>query len=331
MGLTKKQHQILADNFTAEQVGFLIPIIAMMQNTDSFEMGVSQLKVLDLYKNLLDFLKEQTYHLDTSDENILKYAVANKLCVTNNEYTRPAMGYRRFSCLTYFQKMYIPHKTIAKKHEHLDTQINYISLPLFSNRLDLQFNIIEWVALSQQETLVHGSIDILNAQNIDYPITLDCSPSQLHNIPKSVASLDLEITDNITLPTLKNILTTQVPESLKHLKLRLYNELELDDVLSIFVNLSSFTVIGVQFLKGVTKLPTSVKQLTLKTTRRLAQFSESNTINLIMNNPKIDNLSLCSKTCKEEVVVQVKQLGFELCDANQPQVKEFINFYKIYE
>lgn len=335
MALTAKQRQILVDNFTPEQSENLIPIVELMQDPYSFELAILQLQGLNLYNPLISFLKQQICHLDIAGDNILKYAVAEKLFIGNNVVIRQSRGYPKYSCITYFQNMFIPHTpiVITKKYEYFDTRLCNIMLPLFSKSLDLQFDMVKATLLTpESSTVIDPRVtNIINAQDIDYPIALDCSPLQLRTLPKRVESLELEIDDNTNWVAVKNKLTTQVPTSLKRLKLYLFNELELDDALLKFDNLHSFDVSGAQFLKGMIELPKSVKQLILKTTRRQHQYVEKNIIDIISNNPQIDNIRLCSKTCKEEMIAQVKLLGYELCDsspANPTHGKEFIDFYR---
>ena len=213
MALTAKQRQILVDNFTPEQSENLIPIVELMQDPYSFEFAILQLQGLNLYNPLISFLRQQTCHLDIADDNILKYAVAEKLFIGNNGIILQSSGYPKYLCITYFQNMFIPHTpiVITKKYEHFDTRLCHIMLPLFSKSLDLQFDMVKATLFTPESlTVIDPRVtNIINAQDIDYPIALDCSPLQLRTLPKRVESLELEIDDKTNWVEVKNKLTTQ--------------------------------------------------------------------------------------------------------------------------
>ena len=290
MGLTKKQHQILADNFTAEQVEILIPIIEMMQSEYDFELGVQTLKGVGLYDVYVTFLRQHTWHLYMKDEFILKYSVMKELELRNWENFMEKMLRGRFKCFSNVEDEYIAHIMEAPNwlHSDLNDEVGLfklkncnILLPLFSKKLNIVSNL-----------RIEIPINILNFNKIDYPITLDCNIRNLKTIPDNISVIKLK---DVGITDMKKLLKSKT-HSLIDLSIDfayLYKlRTSLDKTLLSFPNLQSLTISNIEYMEDVFFVPHSVTNLTMEFygVWQHLHASIKKVICALSNNPSIQNL-----------------------------------------
>lgn len=120
----KKYMKLLSPHFSEEQIENLIPIIELMQDPFSFEIGILQLKGQTLYDSFISFLKDyssQYLYLNGVDEMVLLlYMFCEEIVVGEGKIL--------FTPLV-MQNNY--NETIFKRVE------SFILIPIFSRKLDI--------------------------------------------------------------------------------------------------------------------------------------------------------------------------------------------------
>lgn len=194
----EKYHKLLSNHFSEAQLEMLIPIIRLMQDPYSFEIGILQLKAQKLYRQFGAFVREYIYNYNCPSI----YQNTVKSCIQFMFSQSIVLDMPSRKCYYY-------HVCETQK-----MSLNESVLPLFAPCLDIL-------------VMSSNPFRFVNAHDIDYSIKLSCEASHLEGLPNNVYDLYYNVwhdvsgenipLHNLTYPSLKQLTIDFTPPTYQYL------------------------------------------------------------------------------------------------------------------
>ena len=262
----KNYRNILSTHFKEQQINLLLPLIEMMQDPYSLELGIMTLKGLKLYRKFGTFVREyiSKYNCPSIYRCPLKNCI--KFMFINNIY----LDVQTNKC-----------HCVCPSNWYFSFLLNDGVLPLFSSHLKIRV-----VSLRP--------FKFVNAHDVDYPIKLVDDMSNLEELPKNVYDMTYKIWNDVSGESIA-IHNLAYP-SLTNLEIDFTHPLAptLTDCLDItkLSNLIKLTIVNFaesNFFKIL--LPTSLKEFgCIFATEDDATASTPFIINLLASCPNIEKI-----------------------------------------